>query len=204
MDKTKNLHRITGIIISVFATAHLFNHAMAWYGIETHREIMEAMRKIYRQPIVETFLLLCFGFQVYSGIKQAQKARKNASLPLLDRLQIYSGLVFAFFITQHIIAVITQRLYLHLESDFYFAARVVLEAPFKFYFVPYYFLGIMALGIHVAVTHRKKITGMVSEKQANVQALVITALAFCTAILILYIFMGGRYVIIIPKVFEVY
>ena len=204
MDKTKNLHRITGIIISVFATAHLFNHAMAWYGIETHREIMEAMRKIYRQPIVETFLLLCFGFQVYSGIKQAQKARKNASLPLLDRLQIYSGLVFAFFITQHIIAVITQRLYLHLESDFYFAARVVLETPLKFYFVPYYFLGIMALGIHVAATHRKKITGMVSEKQANGQALVITALAFCTAILILYIFMGGHYSIIIPKVFEVY
>lgn len=201
MNKTIAFHRITGIIISVFAAAHLFNHAMAWYGIEAHREMMEAMRKIYRQPIVETFLLLCFGFQVYSGIKQVQKARKNASLPLLDRLQIYSGLVFAFFITQHIIAVITQRLYLHLESDFYFAARVVLETPLKFYFVPYYFLGIMALGIHVAATHRKKITGMVSEKQANVQALVITALAFCTAILILYIFMGGHYSIIIPKVY---
>lgn len=193
MDKTKSLHRISGIIIAIFAAAHLFNHAMAWYGIETHREIMEALRNIYRQPIVETGLLLCFGFQVYSGIKQAVTLRKVPHLSLNDRLQMYAGLAFAFFIIQHIGAVVGQRLYFGTNTDFYFAARVVLEGPFKYYFVPYYFLGIMALGVHVAATHRKKIAGMVGEKQATFHGLVITALAFFTAILILYVFMGGRY-----------
>ncbi|MBB3836119.1 hypothetical protein FHS57_000101 [Runella defluvii] len=200
MDKTKSLHRISGIIIAIFAAAHLFNHAMAWYGIETHREIMEALRNIYRQPVVETVLLLCFGFQVYSGMKQAVALRKMPHLSLNDRLQMYAGLAFAFFIVQHIGAVVGQRLYFGTNTDFYFAARVVLEAPFKYYFVPYYFLGIMALGVHVAATHRKKIAGMVGEKQATFHGLVITALAFFTAILILYVFMGGRYEIAIPKV----
>ena len=200
MDKTKSLHRISGIIIAIFAAAHLFNHAMAWYGIDNHREIMEALRKIYRQPVVETGLLLCFGFQVYSGIKQAMTLRKAPHLSLNDRLQMYAGLAFAFFIVQHIGAVVGQRLYFGTNTDFYFAARVVLEAPFKYYFVPYYFLGILALGIHVAATHRTKIAGMVGEKQATFHGLVITALAFFTAILILYVFMGGRYAIIIPKV----
>lgn len=200
MDKTKSLHRISGIIIAIFAAAHLFNHAMAWYGIETHRDIMEALRNIYRQPVVETVLLLCFGFQVYSGIKQAVTLRKAPHLSLNDRLQMYAGWAFAFFIVQHIGAVVGQRLYFGTNTDFYFAARVVLEAPFKYYFVPYYFLGIMALGVHVAATHRKKIAGMVGEKQATFHGLVITALAFFTAILILYVFMGGRYEIAIPKV----
>lgn len=193
MDKTKSLHRISGIIIAIFAAAHLFNHAMAWYGIETHRDIMEALRNIYRQPVVETVLLLCFGFQVYSGIKQAVTLRKVPHLSLNDRLQMYAGWAFAFFIVQHIGAVVGQRLYFGTNTDFYFAARVVLEGPFKYYFVPYYFLGIMALGIHVAATHRKKIAGKVGEKQATFHGLVITALAFFTAILILYVFMGGRY-----------
>ena len=204
MDKIKSLHRISGIIIAIFAAAHLFNHGMAWYGIETHREIMETLRNIYRQPVVEIVLLLCFGFQVYSGIRQAMALRKVPHLSLNDRLQMFAGWGFAFFIVQHIGAVVGQRLYFGTDTDFYFAARVVLEAPFKYYFVPYYFLGIMALGIHVAATHRKKIAGMVSDKQAKFHALVISALAFFTAMLILYVFMGGRYVIVMPKVYEVY
>lgn len=204
MDKTKTLHRITGIMIAVFVFAHLLNHSMAWFGIETHREIMEALRKIYRQPVIEALLVVCFGFQVYSGLRQVKNLKKKDSLAINDRLQIYSGVVVAFFIVQHIPAVLFQRIYFQLDTDFYFAARVVLEAPFQFYFVPYYFLGIMAFGIHVAVTHRKKMTESGKQKQANFQAIIIILLFFTLTGIIFYVFMGGRFPIAIPDEYKVY
>ncbi len=197
-------HRITGIIITVFAVIHLFNHAMAWFGIETHREIMEALRKVYRQPLVEILLICCFGFQVYSGIRQAIYLKKKPVLTVNDRLQLYSGLGFAYFIVQHIGAVLFQRMYFKFDTDFYFAARVVLEAPFKFYFVPYYFSGIMALGMHIAATHRKKSSSFANHKRSDWPALFVIFLTFLLALLILYIFMGGRYAIIIPNQYKVY
>lgn len=202
--KSISIHRITGIIIAVFAFAHLFNHAMAWFGVETHREIMEAFRVVYRQPFVEALLIACFGFQVYSGIRQVLYLRKQPSLTLNERLQLYSGLVFAYFIVQHIPAVLFQRAYFTFDTNFYFAARVVLEAPFKFYFVPYYFLGVMAFGVHIAATHRKKTADLNNSKQADLQAIVIIFMTFIIAVLILYVFMGGHFPIVIPKEYNVY
>jgi succinate dehydrogenase/fumarate reductase cytochrome b subunit len=204
MNKTKTLHRITGIIIAVFVSAHLFNHAMAWFGIETHREVMEALRKIYRQPIIEILLVIGFGFQVYSGIKQVKNLKKKSFLAFNDRIQIYSGVVFAFFIVQHIPAVLFQREYFKLDTDFYFAARVVLETPFKFYFVPYYFLGMMAFGVHIAATHRKKMTESGKQKQADFQALLIVLLFLLVTGIIFYVFMGSRFPIAIPHEYHVY
>ncbi|WP_428656780.1 hypothetical protein [Runella sp.] len=199
-----SIHRITGIIIAVFAFAHLFNHAMAWFGIETHREIMESLRVVYRQPFVEVLLIVCFGFQVYSGIRQVIYLRKQPSLTLNERLQLYSGVVFAYFIVQHIPAVLFQRTYFTFDTNFYFAARVVLEAPFKFYFVPYYFLGIMAFGLHVAATHRKKVASIIDKKQADLQALFIIFTTLMIALFILYVFMGGHFPIVIPREYNVY
>ncbi|MEI7583723.1 hypothetical protein [Runella sp.] len=202
--KLVSIHRITGIVIAVFVSAHLFNHAMAWFGIETHREIMEALRKIYRQPIIEVLLILCFGFQVYSGLRQVKNLKKKNSITFNERIQIYSGVVFTFFIVQHIPAVLFQREYFKLDTDFYFAARVVLEAPFKFYFVPYYFLGMMAFGVHVAVTHRKKMEEPGKQRQADFQAVLIILLFLIITGIIFYVFMGNRFPIAIPHEYHVY
>lgn len=201
---TKKLHRITGVIISVFIVAHLFNHAMAWFGIETHREIMENLRRFYRNPVSETILITCFSLQIYSGIVQFLKLRKQTNLSISEKLKMYSGLYIAYFLVQHILAVIGQRLYYQFDTNFYFASRVVLEAPMKFYFIPYYFLGVFAFGIHVASIHREKVQKYISLKQADFHAWAIASIFFIAALIILYVFMGGRYEIIIPKIYEVY
>lgn len=202
--KLVSIHRITGIMIAVFVSAHLFNHAMAWFGIETHREIMEALRNIYRQPVVEILLVVGFGFQVYSGLKQVKNLKKKNPITFNERIQIYSGVVFAFFIVQHIPAVLFQREYFKLDTDFYFAARVVLEAPFQFYFVPYYFLGMMAFGVHVAATHRKKVAESGKWEKADFQAVLIILFFLIVTGIIFYTFMGGRFPIAIPHEYEVY
>ena len=129
----KNIHRITGIIIAVFVTAHLFNHSMAWFGIDTHREIMENFRKIYRNPVAEFVLLGCFGFQVFSGITLIRNnSFKNASF--FERLKLLSGGYLAFFIVAHTIATVGGRQFYHLDTNFYYAAYVVIAFPHKLFY----------------------------------------------------------------------
>ena len=200
----KTVHRITGILISVFIAAHLFNHSMAWFGIQTHRDIMELFRNVYRHPAIEWFLIASFLFQAYSGISLVVALKKKPNLTTFERLQLYSGIALGFFIVQHILAVIGQRLYYQLDTNFYFAARVVVEYPFNLYFVPYYFMGIVAFGVHVGLAHRKRIVQFVRPGIANVHFIFIVLISIFIACIILYTFMGGRFLIEIPEQYEVY
>ena len=199
----KNLHRITGILISIFIVAHLFNHLMAWFGIQTHREIMEAFRTIYRQPLIEVVLVGAFLFQAYSGISLLFALKKKTNLTGIEKLQFYSGIAFGFFIVQHITAVIGQRLYYQYDTNFYFAARVVLQYPLNIYFLPYYFIGIVAVGVHVGAAHRKKISQFVRPATASIHFIIIVTVFVLVACIILYTFMGGRFPIIIPPQYQI-
>jgi succinate dehydrogenase/fumarate reductase cytochrome b subunit len=202
--QNQNLHRITGIIVSVFVIAHLFNHLMAWFGIATHQQILENLRLIYRQPFVEIILVGCFVFQIFSGVKLVLRLRKKESLSTYEKIQKWTGIIFGLFITQHIIATISQRIIFQFDTNFYFASRVVLEYPFKFYFTPYYLLGIMAFALHVANVHKHKIKPIVGIRQAKIHFMLILGVFFIVALIILYVFMGVRYDIVIPPQYQVY
>lgn len=200
----KNLHRISGIIVSVFVVAHLFNHAMAWFGIATHQRILEIFRVVYRQPIVEILLIGCFLFQAISGLKLIFRLRKKEEKTVFEKVQIYSGVILGLFILQHIAATIGQRFYFGFDTNFYFASRVVLQNPIKWYFIPYYALGIMTFATHVANVHEHKMISRIGERQAKVHFRVIIFLFALVTALILYVFMGGRFEILIPKEYLVY
>ncbi|MEM7658180.1 MAG: hypothetical protein AAF399_18785 [Bacteroidota bacterium] len=189
----KHAHRISGLLVSVFVAAHLSNHALAWFGIETHQAVLEALRKVYRQPVVEVLLVAAFGFQAISGLLLFLRGRKRTDLSQTEQIKRYAGLTLGLFLIQHIPATIGQRLYYQVDTNFYFAAQVVLEAPAKYYFRPYYFLGIMAVGIHVAAVHRNKISRRIGKKQANLHAGIIALVFLLLACVILFTFTGGRF-----------
>lgn len=107
----KNLHRFSGIIVSVFVIAHLFNHTMAWFGIATHQQILDTLRIVYKQPVLEIILIGCFLFQAYSGVSLIVRLRNKEEKTIYEKLQIYSGVVLGLFIIQHISATIGQRVY---------------------------------------------------------------------------------------------
>jgi hypothetical protein len=200
----KNLHRITGIIVSIFVIAHLFNHSMAWFGIATHQQILETFRVVYRQPVVEICLISCFLFQAFSGVKLIFRLRKKEEKTIFEKVQIYSGVILGLFIIQHIAATIGQRLYFKFDTNFYFASRVVLQNPIKWYFIPYYILGIMSFATHVANVHQYKMISRIGERQARVHFWVIISVFALLASLILFVFMGGKFEIVIPKAYLVY
>lgn len=200
----KNLHRITGIIVAVFVCIHLFNHAMAGFGIQAHQEWMQLFRKFYYLPIVEILLIGAFGFQAITGIQLFLKLRKKENKSRLDRLKIYSGLILGLFLVQHIGATLGQRFLLDLDTNFYFAAVVVNQSPLLYYFVPYYFIGIMAFGLHLASIHHSKISKTMSPRTAKLHFVSILCFFFVLAIFILFVFMGGLYPIVIPQEYHLF
>ncbi len=200
----KSLHRITGILVAIFVIAHLFNHSMAIFGISTHQSILDALRKVYRIPIVEFILVSAFVFQSITGIQLFLRLRKKKYKSVLEQLKMYSGLVLGLFILQHISATIGLRLYHQLDTNFYFAANVVVQKPMLFYFIPYYFLGILAFGMHLASIHREKMSIYTSEINASIQFWLILLFFFAVSILILYTFTGGFYPVDIPEEYNIY
>jgi succinate dehydrogenase hydrophobic anchor subunit len=72
--KLLKVQAVTGLIISVFTSAHLINHFGMHFGLDVHRAMFRKFRKVYTHPIVESTLLLSIfahgavGLYRYSGL----------------------------------------------------------------------------------------------------------------------------------------
>lgn len=142
------LHRSTAWVVLTFAALHVANHLAALVGISTHLAVMDALRTVYRQPVVEVLLLACVAFQVGSGLRLVVRGWK-ARAGLVAWLQAASGLYLAFFLVVHVGAVLFGRFALQLDTNFFFAAAGFHVPPFAWFFAPYYSLAVVALFAHV-------------------------------------------------------
>lgn len=149
-EAIKRIHYVSGLTLSIFIAVHLFNHFFAIAGAEAHIRMMEILRKVYRHPVIETFLLLVVGFQVITGIRLAYKRRATSTA---EKIQVWSGLYLAFFLIAHVGAVISGRYVELLNTNFYYGAIGMNFDPAYFIFVPYYFLAVVAISLHVAAIH---------------------------------------------------
>lgn len=182
--KLKRLHYLSGLTITVFVGLHLFNHFCSIFGAGTHIEVMDALRPVYRNVVVETVLLMAVVIQVISGLKLFAVGRKTA-VSAFDKLQIRTGLYLAFFLIFHVSAVLTGRYYLHLDTNFYFGVAGLNAFPAALFFVPYYALAIVSFFGHVAAIHHKKmkynIVGLTPGQQAKgivISGIILTLLIF--------------------------
>ena len=100
---------------------------------------------------MEPVLLLAVLSQVASGSRAAWGAwRAPERLGTVERIQVLSGLVLGSFLSIHVSAVLAGRWLQGLDTNFHFAAAGLHIAPFGWFFAPYYFVGVSALGIHLA------------------------------------------------------
>jgi hypothetical protein len=152
----KKIHYLSGLIITIFIGLHLFNHICSIFGAGKHIEIMNFLRQFYRNIFVETILLLAVLVQIISGLKLFKTNRKIAST-IFDKLHIWTGLYLAFFFVIHLSAVLVGRLFLHLDTNFYFGVAGLNSFPFNLFFIPYYGLAILSFFGHIASIHNKKV-----------------------------------------------
>ncbi|WP_394234525.1 hypothetical protein [Pseudomonas anguilliseptica] len=143
------LHRLSACLIGSFITIHLLNHLLALGSIDAHISFMKSFRQLYRIPVIEALLLSGILFQVGSGL-QLIKNRWGERRGFYARLQAISGGYLAFFLINHIAAVLFGRTLLGLDTNFYFAAAGLHISPFQLFFVPYYYLAVLAIFAHVA------------------------------------------------------
>jgi succinate dehydrogenase/fumarate reductase cytochrome b subunit len=144
----RTLHAFSALLITAFAALHLSNHLMGLTGAEAHIAFMQAVRKVYRQPVVETLLLLAVAFQIGSGLTLVARGWKHRR-GWVPWLQAGSGAYLALFLLNHAGAVLGGRTLLGLDTNFHFAAAGFHAPPFQWFFAPYYFLGVLALFTHL-------------------------------------------------------
>ena len=152
---SKKLHYFSGITISIFVGLHLFNHFYSLFGANAHIELMDELRVIYRNIISETILLFAVAVQIVSGVKLFLNNRKTKP-DFFGKLQIWTGLYLAFFLLIHLSAVLSGRLILDLDTNFYFGVAGLNTFPLNLFFLPYYGLAIISFFGHISAVHSKK------------------------------------------------
>lgn len=200
--KIKSLHYFSGLTISIFVGLHLLNHLCSIMGISQHIEVMNIFRKIYRNAVCESILLLAVIIQIISGLSLFRNLRKTTTSNF-EKLQVWSGLYLAFFLIIHVSAVLIGRFCLHLDTNFYFGAAGINTFPTQLFFIPYYILAILSFFGHIAAIHYKKMqTSFLSLSPAK-QSKVILLIGILTTILIFYGFTNHFKGVQIPKKYNI-
>ena len=168
----KLLHYYSGLTLAVYIGFHLLNHLLILHSEGLHIRFMRSARKIYRNRVIETLLLSAVLIQVISGITLVI-LRWNKVENNFDRIQIASGLYLAFFLVNHVRAVLRGRYTLKMDTDLYYGAGVMNKWPQKLFYIPYYSLAILSIFFHVACVHRLKMEKLTGLSMATKQSLIL-------------------------------
>jgi succinate dehydrogenase/fumarate reductase cytochrome b subunit len=185
----KRAHHISGMLLIGFISIHLLNHLMILDSVQAHLDFMEVARKVYRFPPIEILLLMAVLFQVGSGSRLLWRKWKSVDT-IWDRLQVYSGAYFIYFLIAHPAAVLFGRYVLHLDTNLYYGAAVLNIDPLYYFFALHYGLAITAFFMHTACVHRIKMSAYVSQKNATWQASALILTGILLSIIIVSHMMG--------------
>ena len=180
----KKVHYISGLVITLFIGIHLFNHFMSVFGVDTHIKLMDELRIVYRNVIIEAILLIAVFTQIFSGLKLFLSKRKIVTNNF-QKIQVWTGLYLAFFLVIHVGAVLTGRYILNLDTNFYFGVAGLNTFPLNLFFLPYYGFAVISFFGHISAIHyqkmKKKIFGLSIEQQSKlilIKGIIITLIIF--------------------------
>lgn len=143
----RTLHRASAMALALFLGAHVLGHLAGLAGAAAHQAVLEALRSIYRQPVVEGLLLAGVLFQAGSGLAllwRGWRQRKG----VVAWAQALSGAYLSLFLMIHVAAVLAARQQ-GVDTNLQFAAAGMHTPPWQWFFGPYYFLAVLALCTHV-------------------------------------------------------
>jgi len=160
--RLRQAHRLSGLLILLFAAVHVANQAFAIVSLPAHDAVARVLRAVYRQPAVEMSLLAVVGLQVGTGLTLWRNRVQGSTIA--ENLQAVSGLYLAVFFLGHVGTVVLAR-YRQTETDFVWAAgrSGLLVSPELTSLLPYYLLGIIAVFVHAGVYGRVKALGFMPE-----------------------------------------
>lgn len=200
MHTVRLLHYASGILLTTFIIAHLANHLIIWQGEAAHLALMDTLRAVYRQPVVECLLWAAVVWQVISGGRLV-RAYRWADVAFFRRVQLASGRYMQFFLLFHTSAVLAGRYVLGVDTNLYFGAAGLNAFPACLFFVPYYGLAISSFFAHLASIHYYKMQKWTSEPSARWQSWSILAMGACATLAILWGLTAGGQGLPIPAAY---
>ena len=147
-------HAASASLIVLFALPHLVNHLAGLLGGDAHVAVMTALRRVYRHPAVEPVLLAAVAFQVASGAWLLRRALPRCT-GWLATLQVASGSYLSWFFLSHVSAALRARVRGGDPNWYWLAGGELLHDPWSVRLVPYYFLAVIALGVHAGCALRR-------------------------------------------------
>jgi succinate dehydrogenase/fumarate reductase cytochrome b subunit len=148
----RRFHKTSAMVLVIFVFFHMLNHLSGLFGIEAYNAVQKVLRLVYRFPPVEFILLLMVSSQLLTGMWLLVRAlRRGRPQGFWSWLQVISGGMFFWFLAEHLLALVAARWGFGLDTNFSWPASVMNGPPFTWYFIPYYFLGVVAALSHIGV-----------------------------------------------------
>lgn len=146
MPTSRVIHRSIAALLGLFIVSHLIVHLFALAGPEAHLATLDAVQWIYRNPVVETLLVLAILTQIVTGARRV----RFANLRGWALAQVASGSYLIVFLVVHTSAALYTHHIFGLETDFYWAAGSLHFEPMRYGFALYYSAAIVAFFTHAA------------------------------------------------------
>jgi hypothetical protein len=138
-------------ILLLFVGPHIGNHAAGFWSGPVHIEIMNAVRRVYRDDFVQPILLALIGFQILSGTALVRR-RMRVPSDFLGTVQTLCGVYVGVYFLAHMTAVFAAR-YAGTDTNWTWLTRndgSMLGSLSNLRLIAHYWVGPIAIVAHVA------------------------------------------------------
>jgi hypothetical protein len=138
-------------ILLLFVGLHIGNHLAGFWSGAVHIAIMNVVRRVYRDDVVQPILLALIGFQILSGSMLVQR-RMRMPNDMFGTVQTMCGAYIGVYFLAHMTAVFAAR-HAGLDTNWSWLTRPndsLLASLFKLRLLAHYWVGPMAIIAHVA------------------------------------------------------
>lgn len=149
--RVQRVHEVcAAALVVVFLAPHLSNHVAGFWSGAAHIDVMRALRNVYRSTLLEPLLVALLIVQGASGLVLARVRVRDRSTDLFHTLQTTSGVYILVFLFSHLAAAFSARAAGTDTNWVWLVGRAgTLLAYPSLTVVPHYFLGPLALFVHV-------------------------------------------------------
>ena len=174
-------------ILLLFVGPHVTNHLAGFWNGSVHIEIMNAVRRVYRDDIVQPLLFTLIGFQILTGTVLVGRRMRMPS-DFFGTVQTMCGAYIGVYILAHVTAVFAAR-YAGIDTNWTWLTTPhdsMLVSLSNLRLISHYWVGPIAVVAHVACGLRAiLLQHNVSTATGNRLALALITLAVVAASLIM-------------------
>lgn len=195
--RARRWHRLTAVPVGAFVLAHLANHLAALAGAEAHVGLMDALRAVYRAPLVEGVLFAALAAHGLSGLRLLRVRTGPWGARRI------SGACLLLFLPVHVAGVLVARHVFGLETDFRFAASGLHTDGVRAFFGAYCLIAVVALTTHLGCALARRLPGVRHRSARRLVVGLATTAGIVAGVAVVAALSGAFYPVTVPSAYRV-